>query len=144
LRPLHASTDTRKSTAEEWRGVTTHHATSTKMAQVRLTPSSNGEASPRVAIHGAEQGARASKMRHKQRCREAVTNDDGGINERAGGSGAERASEATGSSKRQARSPKDHFEKLLKETCLNHAYPIKHKLRDCGLMKSFMTTGSLS
>jgi hypothetical protein len=36
------------------------------------------------------------------------------------------------------------FEKLLKETCPNHAYPIKHKLMDCDLMKSFMTIGSLS
>jgi hypothetical protein len=39
---------------------------------------------------------------------------------------------------------KDHFEKPLEETCPNHAYTIKHKLRDCSLMKSFMTTGSLS
>jgi hypothetical protein len=38
----------------------------------------------------------------------------------------------------------DHFEKLLKETCPNHAYPIKCKLKDCGLVKSFMTMGSLS
>jgi hypothetical protein len=38
----------------------------------------------------------------------------------------------------------DHFDKLLEETCLNPAYPIKHKLRDCGMMKSFMTSGSLS
>jgi hypothetical protein len=38
----------------------------------------------------------------------------------------------------------DHFEKLLEETCPNHAYAIKHKLQHCSLMKSFMTTGSLS
>jgi hypothetical protein len=35
-----------------------------------------------------------------------------------------------------------HFEKLLEETCPNHAHSIKHKL-DCNLMKSFVTTGSL-
>jgi hypothetical protein len=29
----------------------------------------------------------------------------------------------------------DHFEKFLGETCPNHAYPIKHKLRDSGMMK---------
>jgi hypothetical protein len=37
----------------------------------------------------------------------------------------------------------DHFEKLLEESCLNHAYAAKHKLQDCSLMKSFMATGSL-
>jgi hypothetical protein len=28
--------------------------------------------------------------------------------------------------------------------CPNHAYPIKHKLRDCGMMKNFMASGSLT
>jgi hypothetical protein len=37
----------------------------------------------------------------------------------------------------------DHFEKLLKESCLNPVYAIKHKLRDYSLMKSFMATRSL-
>jgi hypothetical protein len=40
--------------------------------------------------------------------------------------------------------PTDHFEKLLEETCPNHAYPVKHKLRDCGMMKNFMTSRSLT
>jgi hypothetical protein len=55
----------------------------------------------------------------------------------------EHVTEAAGNSKRQARPPTDHFEKLFKEMCLNHTYSVKHKLRDCGMMKSFMTTGSL-
>jgi hypothetical protein len=38
----------------------------------------------------------------------------------------------------------DHFEKLLEETFLNHAYPIKHKPRDYGMMMNFMATGSLA
>jgi hypothetical protein len=37
-----------------------------------------------------------------------------------------------------------HFEKLLEEVCPNHAYPIKHQLRDYGLVKCFMTSGPLS
>jgi hypothetical protein len=36
------------------------------------------------------------------------------------------------------------LENLLDETCVNHAYRIKHKLRDYSMMKSFMTLGSLS
>jgi hypothetical protein len=49
-----------------------------------------------------------------------------------------------GSSKRQARPPMDHFEKLLEETCSNLAYLIMHKLRDCDMMKNFMASGSLT
>jgi hypothetical protein len=49
-----------------------------------------------------------------------------------------------GSGKRLARLPTDHFEKILEETCPNYAYPIKHKLRDCGVMKNFMASGSLT
>jgi hypothetical protein len=38
----------------------------------------------------------------------------------------------------------DHFERLLEEACLNHVYSIKSKLKDCDMMKIFMTTGSLT
>jgi hypothetical protein len=38
----------------------------------------------------------------------------------------------------------DHFEKHLEETCPNHAYPVNHKLRDYGMMKNFMASGSLA
>ena len=36
----------------------------------------------------------------------------------------------------------DHFEKLLEGPCLNHAFPIKHLYKDCGLMKWFLSRGS--
>jgi hypothetical protein len=51
---------------------------------------------------------------------------------------------ATGSGKRQEWPPMDHFEKLLEETCTNHAYSIKHKLMDCNMNKNFMASGSLT
>jgi hypothetical protein len=41
-----------------------------------------------------------------------------------------------------ARSPTDHFEKLLEVTCPNHKFPIKHKLKECSMMKNYMTTRS--
>jgi hypothetical protein len=53
------------------------------------------------------------------------------------------ATEAVGNSKHEARPSMNHFEKLLEESCLNHAYIIKHKLRDYNLMKSFVAMGSL-
>jgi len=36
----------------------------------------------------------------------------------------------------------DHFEKLLKGPCLNHAFPVKHLYKDCVLMKRFLSRGS--
>jgi hypothetical protein len=41
--------------------------------------------------------------------------------------------------KRQARHQADHFEKLLEATCPNHAYPVRHKLKECTMMKNYVT-----
>ena len=35
----------------------------------------------------------------------------------------------------------DHFKKLLKGPCPNHASPIKHLYKDCTLMKGFLSGG---
>jgi hypothetical protein len=51
---------------------------------------------------------------------------------------------AARSDKRQTWLPTYHFEKLLKEAYPNHAYPIKHKLEDCDVMKKFIISGSLT
>jgi hypothetical protein len=40
--------------------------------------------------------------------------------------------------KRQTGPPMDHIKMLIEEACPNHAYPIKQKLKDCGMMRSFM------
>ena len=32
----------------------------------------------------------------------------------------------------------NHFEKMLKGPCLNHAFPVKHLLKDYGLMQKFL------
>jgi hypothetical protein len=53
-------------------------------------------------------------------------------------------STAARSDKRSVRLPMDHFKKLLEEAYPNHAYPIRHKLKDCGMMKSFMTSRLLT
>jgi hypothetical protein len=42
----------------------------------------------------------------------------------------------------KTQSPKDHFEKLLEATCPHHQYPVKHNLKDCTMMKKFMTSGA--
>jgi hypothetical protein len=40
--------------------------------------------------------------------------------------------------------PTYHFERLLEEACPNHTYPVKHKLKECDIMKNFMTSGFLT
>jgi hypothetical protein len=143
-RPSQASTDALNNITKERRCIAPHHAVNTKVAQLHPAPSSSRGASPNVAIQDAEEGAKGDKKRHKQRCQEAATDDDSGINERASGSGVGRTTKVAGSSNRQARPPMDHIEKLLEEAYPNHAYPIKHKLRDCDMMNNFITSGSLS
>jgi hypothetical protein len=38
----------------------------------------------------------------------------------------------------------DHFKRLLEEACPNHVYPVMHRLKDYDMMRSFMTSGSLT
>jgi hypothetical protein len=73
-----------------------------------------------------------------------VVDGDGGNGKQAGSFSVERVVAAIGSGKCQARLPMDHFEKLLEETCPNHAYPMKYKLKDCDMMKNFMALRSLT
>jgi hypothetical protein len=42
------------------------------------------------------------------------------------------------------RPPTGHYKRLLEEAYLNHAYPVRHKLKDYGMMRSFMTSRSLT
>jgi hypothetical protein len=42
--------------------------------------------------------------------------------------------------KRCTRPPKDYFEKILEVACPHHPYPVKHKLRDCTMMKKFISS----
>jgi hypothetical protein len=62
----------------------------------------------------------------------------------AGGSIMGHASAAMYSIKCWEGTPTDHFKRLLEEVCPNHAYPIRHKLKDCVIMRSFMTSRSLT
>jgi hypothetical protein len=55
-----------------------------------------------------------------------------------------RIATVTSSTKCQAWPPTDYFEKLLEEACPNHTYVVRHKLRDCGMMRNFMASGSLT
>jgi hypothetical protein len=36
----------------------------------------------------------------------------------------------------------NHFKKVLDVTLPHHAYPVRHKLKECSMMKNCMTTGA--
>jgi hypothetical protein len=126
------------------------HATSYEAVVPRPTQRSgevilsSGKGAPsNVATHTSINGG---KKRREQRLQGAatMTGHDDGNNGEAGGSDVRCSSTAACSDKRQARPPMDHFKRLLEEACPNHAYPVRHKLKDCSMMISFMTSGSLT
>jgi hypothetical protein len=66
--------------------------------------------------------------------------DEGDKNKDVGDSDEKLIATAECEVKRQARLPADHFEKLLEATCPNHTYLVRHKLKECTMMKNYMTT----
>jgi hypothetical protein len=72
-----------------------------------------------------------------------MTHRDDGHGWEAGDSDVRCISTIARNDKHPVRPPTDHFKRLLEEACPNHAYLIRHKLKDCGMMRSFMTSGSL-
>jgi hypothetical protein len=65
-----------------------------------------------------------------------------GVNDKdVGDSDKELITAAERDFKHQARQPTDHFGKLLEATYPNHTYPVQHKMKECTMMKNYMTTG---
>jgi hypothetical protein len=109
-----------------------------------VTPSSGREAPSDVAVQSTKEGADDDKRRHKQRPQGAMTmtDYDDDNNGKAGGFGMERITTATHNDMRSAWLPTDHFIRLLVETCPNHTYLIRKKIKDWDMMKNFMIPGS--
>jgi hypothetical protein len=138
---------------EEPCGITTQRTTSCEVAMLRpklgsreVTPSSDKEASSDVAAHCAQEGIKGSKKRHKQ-CLQGTTtttSHDDGHDWEVRGSGMRHISTVVHSDKRPTRPPMDHFKRLLEDACPNHIYPVRHRLKDYGMMRSFMTSWSLT
>jgi hypothetical protein len=99
-----------------------------------------------VSTHSGREGIKGGKKMLKQCLQGAVTmtgHDDGNDGE-AGGSGKRRISIVAHHDKHQGRPPIDHFKRLLEEAYPNHAYPIRHRLKDYGMIRSFKTSRSLT
>jgi hypothetical protein len=88
-----------------------------------------------VVIHSAREGTKGAMT---------TTDHDDGNDKKAVHSDVGRVVTAAHSDKRQVRPPTDHVKRLLEEAYLNHAYPIRHKLIDCDMTKSFLISGSLT
>jgi hypothetical protein len=106
------------------------------------TLSSDKEVPSDIAAHCTQVGVKGSNKRCKQHPlgTTTMTSRDWEV----GNSGMGHASATAHSNMRLVRLPTDHFKRLFEEACLNHAYPVKHKLNDCDMMRSFMTSGSLT
>jgi hypothetical protein len=140
-------------TTDELRSVANPYATNNEAVTLlptqgskEVTLSSSKEAPSGVAIHSTKDGIKGGKKRHKQHPQGAMTmtNHNDGNYGKVGGSDAERIVTTAHSVEHQARPPTDHFRRLLEGACPNHAYPIRHKLKDCDMMKSFMIFGSFT
>jgi hypothetical protein len=106
----------------------------------------DGRAVPTEAtIKGTRKGTKGSTKGLKRRPHHVTiaAGNEGGDKE-AGNSDEDCVATAKRDFKQQTQPPKDHFEKLLEAICPHHSYPIKHKLKDCNMMKKFMTSGAFS
>jgi hypothetical protein len=101
------------------------------------------DSTPSITAIGTKKGAKGRKKGQKCRPRRptAVTND-GSVGEKIESSDEEFMASAEHDFKRCTWPPKDHFEKVLEAACPHHPYPVKHKLRDCTMMKRFMSSGT--
>jgi hypothetical protein len=98
------------------------------------TPSSHKETLLDIAFHSAQE-VLGRQEEAQAACRRGQDHNDGN-DKKTGSSGRGHIVTISHSNKRHARPPTDHFKRLIEEACTNHAYPVRHKLKDYGMMKS--------
>jgi hypothetical protein len=98
-------------------------------------------ASTSTTVKSTKKGAKGEKKGQKCHPRHLtlVTNN---CNEEVEDSDEECVAIAERDFKRCTRPPKDHFKMIHEATCPHHPYHVKHKLRDCTMMKKFMSSGA--
>jgi hypothetical protein len=94
---------------------------------------------PSITIRGTKKGAKGGKKgkvppasSHRNAGKEIENSDE------------EFMAAAEREFKRCTRPPKDHFEKILEATYPHHPYPVKHKHRNCTMMRRFMSSAGTS
>jgi hypothetical protein len=134
-------------TAKKLLDIVTQHASGEEVVgavfiqgDAKTVPSGSRRAPPKATNKGAKRSDKDSKKGPK-RCPQWVTvatscNDDD--------SNEEHIAAVEHDFKHQALQPADHSKKLLEVTSPKHAYPIRHKLKECSMIKNYMTTGALT
>jgi hypothetical protein len=140
-------------TTEEVLDIAAQYTTDEEAARALLVsggreaiPGSSRVAPSNIDIQGIEKDAKGNKKRQKWHPRRVaiVAGYNDYDNKEADGSDKEYVAAAKRGIKRQAQPPTNHFERLLEAAWPNHAYPIKHKLKDYDKTKNFMTSGALT
>jgi hypothetical protein len=113
----------------------------------RAPPNSSWGAPLKAIGKGAKTSTKGNKRGPKWRPqRVAITTscDEDDNNKEADDSGEELVAVVERDLKRHAQQPADHFKKLFEVTYPNNAYPIRHKLKECSMMRNYMTTGAFT
>jgi hypothetical protein len=123
--------------------VVTHHPSEViRMA----TPSNDKDAASDDVACRSQDSIRGSSKRRKQHHLGTTTttshDEDHGCE--AGSSSMAHISATMHSDRRSAWIHTDYLKGLLEEACPNHTYPVRQKLKDCGMMWTIMTSGSLT
>jgi hypothetical protein len=115
------------------------------LGNVKMVPDGSRATPSKATDKGIKKGVKGSKKEEKWHPRRVVVTTSGNDDDKEADDFDEGYVAATKHDfKRQVRQSKDHFEKLHEAACLNHTYPIKYKLKNCTMMKIFMTSGALS
>jgi hypothetical protein len=136
-------------TTNELLDIAISHASRDEVAKVvfvqgdgKADPTSGRGAPPKAVGKGAQRSTKGSR-RVPKRCPQWVIVTTS-CDEDDNNSDKEHVAMAERSFKHQALQPVDHFEKILKATSQNHAYPIKDKLKEWSIMKNYKTIGALT
>jgi hypothetical protein len=108
-----------------------------------VTQSSGNDAPSDIAVCIAKEGVKGDKKGRKHRPQGTMTTTNHGndSDKEVGGTSVRCISTTVHNDKHQTRPPMNHFRRFLEEACPNHTYLVRHKLKDNGMMRSFMTLG---
>jgi hypothetical protein len=108
---------------------------------VRVAVVDSQTASPKIATRGTRKGFEGGK-KGQECCPRRLTArvSNGSAGEEIEDSDEEFVVMAERDFKRHTRPHKGHIEKVLEAACPHHPYYVKHKLRDCTMMKRLMSS----
>jgi hypothetical protein len=135
-------------TAKKLLDIGTQHASGVQaigaaftLAEVVVAASGGPTTPPNITIRGTKKGAKGGKK--GQKChprRVTVMANNGNIRKEIENSDEEFMAVVERDFRWRTRKPKDHLEKILEASYPHHLYPVKHKLKDCMMMKRFMSS----